>query len=344
MRAFLVAIALVLSACSSVPLPTTAPTATPDIQRSKLDIIFSGMIQSSYFKPSGKDLLTAALAAMRKLATDNGGKADVATPDFVGTEDAMFADFKKFAEAAQQVAAQNPRISSRSFGDAGIQAMLKVAPDCHTYYVPKRSSGPLPGFAAPLGANVNFRMLDGKVGYVQWSAFDTFVFDDVRKALDQLVAQGARSWIFDLRGNGGGEPPQFMASWFIKDGVLWRDVDRDGKKIDVRAQPAYYLPPEYQLPIAVIVDNGTGSSPEFLTVALQQRGRAKVFGTKSYGCLGSIAPVNLPDGSFVAITESVSIGPVSDTPINGVGIVPDFPVASGDPIEKASQYLRSLTG
>ncbi len=328
------------------------------------------MLQSDYYRPSGKDLLTAALDAMRKLARDSGGRDDVATPEFDGSAEAMLTDFRKFAVAAEAIAATNPQVAPRRFGDAGIRAMLRVAPDCHTYYVPGagterpdtdattatqhderseyvpggRSNARPFGLTAPLGQNVQFRLLAGGVGYLAWREFDRFVFEDVRAALDQLVARGAKSWLFDLRGNVGGEPPQSMASWFIKDGTVWRDVERSGTTIDVRAQSGFYLPERYQLPIALVIDHGTGSSPEFLTVALQQRGRAKVFGSRSAGCLGSFEDVNLPDGSIVAITSSISIGPVLNTPINGVGIAPDVEVRDRDPVDVAAAYLRSLGG
>jgi len=338
------ALAVVLASCAATSSPTNSPTATPDFQRSTLDIVYSGLVESSYFRPNGSDVLTAAFEAMKKLARESGGTDDVAAPAFLGTTDSELADFRRFADAAATLSAKNPRIESRRFGDVALRAMLAVAPDCHTYFVPGRSSARPNGLAAPLGANVSFRMLGGNVGYVQWRSFDTFVFDDVRKALDELVAQGARSWLFDLRGNGGGQPPQFMSSWFIKDGVLWRDLERDGRTIDIRAQSYYFLPPAYQLPIAVVIDAGTASSAEYLSVALQQRGRAKIFGSKSAGCLGGYMTAHLASGAMVAITSLVSIGPTSDAPINGVGIIPDVVVTDRDPLEVAGAYLRSLAG
>ena len=368
-RALVLAALVVAATCTPFVSPAPSPVATraPDIQRAKLDMVFSGLVSASYFKPSGRDLLVAALDAMRRLARDSSGSDDVATPRFTGTEDSALADFRLFAAAAEDLATKNPRIASRRFGDAGIRAMLQLKPDCHTYYrpgagterpdigaaaaqpdertdhLPDRTTSRVDGVAAPLGANVRFQLLAGGVGYVAWHAFDTFVFDDVRKALDQLVAQEARSWLLDLRGNVGGAPPQSMASWFVNDGVLWRDLEPDGRTIDVSAQRGFYLPARYQLPIAIVIDHGTGSSPEFLTVALQQRGRARVFGATSAGCLGSFQAVNLPDGSFLAITSNLSIGPVLNTPINGVGIVPDEHVGSSDPVDVAAEYLRRLS-
>lgn len=300
------------------------------------------MLQSSYFRPSGKELLGAALEAMKRLARQSGGRDDVAMPELDGGREAVLTDFRKFAAAAEELAAKNPRIAARRFGDAGVRAMLDVTPDCHTYLVPgSRAEGRPFGVGAPVADHVVSRLLPGGVGLVAWRTFDPAPFDEVRAALDALLAQGARAWLFDLRGNGGGEPPQSMASWFVKDGVLWRDLEPDGRTTDVLAQAGFYLPERYQLPIGVVIDGRTASSPEFLTIALQQRGRARVFGTRSAGCLGGTLRINLPDGSRLAITESVSVGPTSDTPVNGVGIVPDVTVRDRDPLDVAAEYLRA---
>jgi hypothetical protein len=331
---------LIVAACT----PTVAPrtTSAPDIQRSKIDIVFSGLVQSSYYRPSGKDLLGAALEALRNEARATGGNAEVATPQFDGSREAFTADFRLFASAAEELAAKNPQLSPRRIAAVTIDAMLKVNPDCHNYYVPGERGG-VRGLAAPLAQNrLQSRMLPGNIGYLSWREFDSPLFTAARRALDELLAAGARAWLLDVRDNLGGTGPQEMVSWFVEGGPIWRNVDGDGKMIAATAKTELLLPQAYQLPMAVVINARTYSAAEFLTVGLQQRGRARVFGSKSGGCLGGIMPVTLPDGSRVGITESVSIGPISDAPINNVGITPDVEVRDGDPIETAANYLRSL--
>lgn len=324
--------------------PTASPRPAPDIQRSKVDLVFSGLIGGSYYKPNGRDLLVAALEAIQREARNTRGDAEVPTPAFDGSEEQQLADFRLFAAAAEQLATRNPQLSPSRIAGAAIRAMLRVNPDCHSYYVPGRAGSLKPGFAALLteAGGLQARLLPGNVGYLSWRSFmDPAVFDDVRRALDRLVERGARSWLFDLRDNGGGDGPMQMVSWFVNGGTIWREVDRNGRLTPATARPEFYLPSEYQLPIAIVINGRTGSSPEFFTLALQQRGRAKVFGTKSVGCLGSTALNELPDGTIVSITQSVVIGPTSDAPVNNVGIVPDVEVA-GDAVEAAAAYLRSL--
>jgi carboxyl-terminal processing protease len=97
-----------------------------------------------------------------------------------------------------------------------------------------------------------------------------------------VLSQGAQGLILDLRENGGGllNEAVNVASVFIPDGTI---VSTDG-----RAQPRQVymakgnaLAPK--IPMVVLVDQGTASAAEIVTGALQDRGRAKVVGTHTYG-------------------------------------------------------------
>src|SRR6202042_2425232 len=105
---------------------------------------------------------------------------------------------------------------------------------------------------------------------------------EVRSQVQQVLHQGARALILDLRENGGGllEEAVNVASIFIPDGTI---VSTDG-----RAQPRQvYLAKggaiSTKIPMVVLVDSGTASAAEIVTGALQDRGRAKVVGTHTYG-------------------------------------------------------------
>jgi len=96
--ATLAAIAIALAACT--PAVTTgaspAPQKTGDFKQSKLDIAYSFVSDASVHNPTSKQLLTAALDAMKKEAKSSGGSDEVATPDFTADTDTNLADFKKF--------------------------------------------------------------------------------------------------------------------------------------------------------------------------------------------------------------------------------------------------------
>ena len=122
-----------------------------------------------------------------------------------------------------------------------------------------------------------------KVGYVELTSFTAGSGDEVRSQVQQVLHHGARALILDLRENGGGllNEAVNVASIFIPDGTI---VSTDG-----RAQPrqVYLAKPSLtaapKIPMVVLVDSGTASAAEIVTGALQDRGRAKVVGTHTYG-------------------------------------------------------------
>ena len=122
-----------------------------------------------------------------------------------------------------------------------------------------------------------------KVGYVELTSFTAGSGDEVRSQVQQVLHHGARALVLDLRENGGGllNEAVNVASIFIPDGTI---VSTDG-----RAQPrqVYLAKPSLtaapKIPMVVLVDSGTASAAEIVTGALQDRGRAKVVGTHTYG-------------------------------------------------------------
>jgi carboxyl-terminal processing protease len=134
----------------------------------------------------------------------------------------------------------------------------------------------------PVAASRILRYHGVKLGYVDLSSFTAGSGDEVRQQVKQVLVQGARGLILDLRGNGGGllEEAVNVASVFIHDGTI---VSTAG-----RAQPRQvYMARGHAIaatqPMVVLVDSGTASAAEIVTGALKERGRAKVVGTRTYG-------------------------------------------------------------
>lgn len=134
----------------------------------------------------------------------------------------------------------------------------------------------------PVSASRVLTYKGAKLGYVELTSFTSGSGQQVRGQVQRVLAQGARGLILDLRENGGGllNEAVNIASIFIPDGTV---VSTDG-----RAQPRQVymakgnaLAP--RIPMVVLVDQGTASAAEIVTGALQDRGRAKVVGTHTYG-------------------------------------------------------------
>ncbi|GHG83091.1 peptidase S41 [Streptomyces griseocarneus] len=145
--------------------------------------------------------------------------------------------------------------------------------------------------------------------------------------------------VLDLRGNSGGLVTEAVtaASAFL-DGGLVATYDVHGRQRALRAQRGG----DTRRPLVVLVDGGTMSAAELLAGALQDRGRAVVVGSWTFG-KGSIQmPSRLPDGSVAELTVGHYRTPAGRR-VDGAGIAPDLAVR-GDAEQRARTVLGGLGG
>ncbi len=145
---------------------------------------------------------------------------------------------------------------------------------------------------------------------------------DLHRAAGSTLA-GA---VLDLRGNPGGDVPEavMIADMFIPEGVLVRTRGRGGQILrEERAHPAGS---DSAMPLVVLQDQRSASASELLAVALQDHGRARVVGERSFG-KGTVQDViGLHDGSLLTLTVARYFSP-KDRLIDGNGVDPDLFVA-----------------
>lgn len=309
-------------------------------------------------KVSSKKALEAALDAVRAEVKAIGGRAEVATPQFEDRPEPILADFRKFADAVSQLAAQTPELSSDRIARAAIVGMIKTSPDCHTYYIDGRRNDSRPvtetGTANPTPpdgrvlmppdeAGLTVRMLDGGVAYVRWRAFlITGTYDiraKVKSALETALAAGARAWLFDLRGNVGGNGPEIIASYFLKDEAVMEVHVKTGKAGVRTANSAFRLPEPFQLPIAVVVNGQGGSAPEVLSLFMKETKRGTIVGQRTVGCVGAASPTQLSDGTALYVAAEEYVGAITGTKYNNVGVVPDVEASDANAIPTAVRIL-----
>lgn len=126
-------------------------------------------------------------------------------------------------------------------------------------------------------------LLDHQVGYLPITRFNDVSAGDVARAIIELDRQGARSFVLDLRGNGGGDLYQSlrMAGLFLDEGSEIARVQHRGKPNEVyRAETRPLLP---SAPIAVLVDGGSASASEIVAGSLQDHDRALILGSRTFG-------------------------------------------------------------
>ena len=128
-------------------------------------------------------------------------------------------------------------------------------------------------------------MLRDGVGYISHDDFIEGSYDEVRRALEALQAQGElRGLVLDYRSNGGGVVTEAVniASLFVDRGE--RVVSMMGRdSSSLRIQETTHAPIARDLPIVILVDSNTASSSEILAGALQDMDRAVVMGQRTYG-------------------------------------------------------------
>lgn len=365
MRSLALALAVVVaftSCTGGVPQigATPRPTNTPDIQRAKLDLIYSALTDQDLHKVTSKKALEMALDFVREEVKRTGGSTDATTPEFADVAETNLGDFRKFADVVSQIAAENPQLSGDDIALASLTGMLRATPDCHTYYFDGRrvDSRPIEETgvsdpAPPQGreiwprdqAGLSARIIEGGVAYIRFTAFlITGTYDiraKVKDVLERALAEGATAWLFDLRGNGGGNGAEYIASYFLSGEPLMEIHFRTGLGGVTRAIPELRLPDQYQLPIAVVLNDRGGSGPEVFGVALKETGRATIVGKRTIGCLGATSPTHMPDGSQIAVVTQEFVGAATKTKYNNAGIDPDIEADDASAIEVARRHLLS---
>jgi carboxyl-terminal processing protease len=135
----------------------------------------------------------------------------------------------------------------------------------------------------PVAASKILDYKGSKLGYVELTSFTAGSGAEVRSQVQQVLHRGARAIILDLRENGGGLVDEAInvASVFIPDGTIVSTDGRAQPRQVYLAKPSLTVAPK--IPMVVLVDSGTASAAEIVTGALQDRGRAKVVGTHTYG-------------------------------------------------------------
>jgi hypothetical protein len=170
-------------------------------------------------------------------------------------------------------------------------------------------------FGYDLKENDNLR-----VGYIRLDEFSSHAAEQMKVAIEDLNNKKISGYVLDLRGNPGGLlfASVDIARMWLKKGEIVSTIDRRGGDRHFSANGTDIT----NLPLLILVDNGSASASEILTGALKENGRATIVGTTTYG-KGTVQSVHaLSDGSGLAVTIARYYTP-SGTDINHKGINPD---------------------
>ena len=126
-------------------------------------------------------------------------------------------------------------------------------------------------------------MLDNRIAYVPLQTFNETASQELQSSVDDLLKEGARGIILDMRSNPGGILDQGLAvaNLFLKNGQEIASVRmRQGPPQVFNASGGEHIP---TTPLIVLVDGNSASAAEIVTGALQDHDRALVVGTTSFG-------------------------------------------------------------
>lgn len=135
-----------------------------------------------------------------------------------------------------------------------------------------------------------------RIGYVRIATFSDRTAEELDAALASMRAGGLSGLVLDLRDNGGGSLDAAIqsADRFLRGGAI---VSLRGRGSEGRSWDATDSPADVDVPLVVLVNQGSASASEVMAGALRDHGRARLVGTRTFG-KGSVQEVRpLADGA-----------------------------------------------
>ena len=174
--------------------------------------------------------------------------------------------------------------------------------------------------------NVVWQRLPGTtIAHLRIAGFSQGVSKELKQALTDMQQQGVTGVILDLRNNPGGllSEATNTASQFLSSGDVLLEKDAQGKITHVSVRPGGAAT---QLPMVVLVNNGSASAAEIVAGALQDAHRALLIGDTTFGTGTVLTQFPLSDGSALMLAIQEWLTP-SGRVIWHKGIVPDQTLA-----------------
>lgn len=176
--------------------------------------------------------------------------------------------------------------------------------------------------------SVESRLLDDRIGYVRIKNFQSNTGSDLDKHLDALSKAAAKSGglpgvVLDLRNNPGGllEQAIRVSDKFLSSGDIVTTVGYGNKLREPKR--AQWSGADVDLPLAVLVNNGSASASEIVAGALKNLDRALIIGERSFG-KGSVQVLyDFADNSALKLTIAQYLTP-GGISIQNVGVMPDI--------------------
>ena len=145
-------------------------------------------------------------------------------------------------------------------------------------------------------------MLDEQFGYIKINKFGETTYPEMLISLAQLQKDNCKGIIIDLRGNTGGYMGAAiqMVNEFLPKGQLI--VYTQGRKFARENYPSNGTGTSQEMPLVVLVDEGSASASEIFAGAIQDNDRGMIIGRRSFGKGLVQQPIDFNDGSVMRLT------------------------------------------
>lgn len=184
----------------------------------------------------------------------------------------------------------------------------------------------------PLESVKEFQLLRDGVGYVRLSSFSDTTAADLEKHMNELIDEGMRALVLDLRWNSGGllSATEEVCELFLPKGLLVtytrgrKSVNGNSDKDEMRLYTSRDAVLPEDMPVIILTNSDTASAAEIVTGALQFYQRALVIGQRTFGkgSVQTIIPLERPKNSALRLTTALYYTP-ADVTIDHQGILPD---------------------
>lgn len=189
---------------------------------------------------------------------------------------------------------------------------------------------------------VSSKMLENNVGYVKINNFESGAGTSAVQAVDKLLTDGAKSIVFDVRGNPGGMLSELITilDHLLPEGDVFVSVDKSGKEDVTRSDNVCV-----KVPMAVLVNGNSYSAAEYFAAALREYNWATIVGENTTGKGRSQTTIVMDDGSAVHISSRKYLTPNRVDLSEQGGLTPDVvvsPADEGDVDTQLEAAIRAL--
>lgn len=169
---------------------------------------------------------------------------------------------------------------------------------------------------------IEYGMLADEIGYIYLYEFAGDCAEKFETAVKELVAQGAKGLIIDLRDNPGGwvNDAESIADIFLDKGILCYLQYKDGSREYYRTKDG-----KTDMKLVLLMNENSASSSEILAGALKDRADATIVGVQSYGKGIVQTVIGLDDGAGMQMTVAQYYTPNGNA-VHKVGITPDVEI------------------